>query len=94
MSQVKPVLDYLLCEEVKEVTASVTTSDVADHWQKYKVIAAGEGRYDHGVFISVDTRPGDIIYVQKHSEADSPEDLRSQGLYLIMNSRVMAKEIQ
>lgn len=87
--QHEPQLDYLLCEEIKPETGVVTTSDIADHWQKYKVLAAGKGRYDHGVFIEVSVKPGDIIYVQKHSEADSPPELVQRGQALIMASRVM-----
>lgn len=87
---ITPKFDYLLCEEVKEATGAVTPGDIADHWQKYKVLAAGKGRFDRGVFVEVETEVGDLILVQKHAEADTPEELKTKGLYLIMDSRVMA----
>lgn len=89
---IKPKFDYLLCEEVKEATGAVTPGDIADHWQKYKVLAAGEGRWQGEQFIKVETEVGDVIIVQKHAEADTPEELKVKGLYLIMDSRVMAVE--
>lgn len=85
-----PKFDYLLCKEVKEATGVVTQGDIADHWQKFEVIAVGKGRYQDGVFIETESKPGDLILVQKHAEADTPEDLKNQDLYLIMESRVMA----
>lgn len=90
MSKLKPQLDYLLCEAVKEETGAVTGTDVADHWQKYKVLAAGPGRWENGHFTNVEVEAGDIILVQKHAEADTPEELKSHDQYLIMASRVMA----
>lgn len=92
MSTIAPKFDYLLCEEVKDESGVVTTTDVADHWQKYRVLAVGTGRYDNGTFVPTTTDVGDIVYVQKHAEADTPEDLRQNGKYLIMESRVMAVE--
>lgn len=91
---IKPKLDYLLCEEVKDATGVVTTSDIADHWQKYKVLAVGEGHYNDflNIWVDIDIKVGEVIYVQKHAEADSPDDLKANGLYLIQSSRVMATE--
>lgn len=85
-----PKFDYLLCKEIKEETGVVTPGNVADHWQKYEVLAAGEGRFENGKFVPVLTKVGDVILVQKHAEADTPEELKSKDLYLIMDSRVMA----
>lgn len=90
MTKIQPQFDYLLCEEVRGVTGAVTQSEIADHWQKYKVLAAGAGRYQDGVLLPVSAEVGDVVYVQKHAEADSPDDLKANGLYLIMDSRVMA----
>lgn len=87
---IKPKFDYLLCKEVKEATGAVTPGDIADHWQKFEVLAAGEGRWQGETFIKVETKVGDVILVQKHSEADTPEELKAKDLYLIMDSRVMA----
>lgn len=94
MSTIIPKLDYLLCEEVKEETGVVTGTDVADHWQKYKVLAVGQGQYNsyQNIWVEQDIKVGDIIYVQKHAEADSPPDLKARGQYLIQSSRIMAVE--
>lgn len=94
MSKILPQEDYLLCEEVKDQTGVVTTTDISDHWQKYKILAVGPGRYiaeqDH--WLEPSANVGDVVYVQRHSEADSPDDLKAKGLYLIQASRVMAIE--
>lgn len=87
-----PILDYMFCKEVRPDTAAVSGADVQDHWQHYEVIAVGEGRHEHGVLIKPSVEVGDIIYVQKHSEADTPKELKDKGYALIMASRVMAKE--
>jgi co-chaperonin GroES (HSP10) len=89
-SNINPKFDYLLCEEVKEVSGVVTSTEISDHWQKYRVLAVGPGRYQEGTFVPTTTEVNDVIYVQKHAEADSPEDLKQRGLHLIMESRVMA----
>lgn len=90
----KPIQDYLVCEEVKEDSGVVTSTEISDHWQKYKVLAAGAGRYNEhtGETVPMTCKVGDVIYVQKHAEADSPPDLVQKGQFLIMCSRVMAIE--
>lgn len=93
MSKIVPAFDYLLCEQVKEETGAMTSSAIDDHWQKYRVLAvAKEGRVDHGILVKAVQEIGDIIYVQKHAEADTPQDLKDKGQYLIAASRVMATE--
>jgi co-chaperonin GroES (HSP10) len=87
---IKPKYDYLLCEEIKPDSGVVTNSDITDHWQHYKVLAVGEGRYEHGVFVQPNIQVGEEIWVQKHSEADTMPELANNGLALIMASRVMA----
>lgn len=89
----EPKFDYMLCEEVKDATGAVTQSDISDNWQKYKVLAVGPGRYDHGIFIEPPVRVGETIHVQRHAEADTPPELREKGQALIMASRVMAVEL-
>ena len=89
---ITPKFDYLLVEEVRDESGVVTTTDVADHWQKYKILATGEGRYQGELFIKQEFTVGQVIYVQKHSEADSPDDLKKINQYLIQASRVMAVE--
>lgn len=88
--KINPKFDYLLCEEVKDESGVVTTTDIADHWQKFQVVAVGPGRHVDGVFVPTTTNVGDIVYVQKHAEADTPVDLKDNGQFLIMESRLMA----
>ena len=91
IEEFNPKFDYLLCKEAKDDTGVVTTADVADHWQKYEVLAVGPGRVnDEGRLLPVDVKVGEVVYVQKHAEADTPPDLKEKGYYLIMASRVMA----
>lgn len=88
----KPVLDYLLCEEIKPDLGSVSANEIGDHWQKFMVLAAGPGRYDDkGGLVPMPCKVGDIVYVQKHAEADSPPELETKTpkQALIMASRVM-----
>ena len=89
-----PKYDYLLCEEVKDATGAVTQGDIADHWQKYRVLAVGKGYYvgEQDKWIEPEVAVGDVVWVQKHAEADSPQDLKARGLYLLQASRVMAVE--
>lgn len=91
MTNIIPEYDYLLCKEVKDETGVITESNVADHWQRYQVLAVGKGRYADGSFIKPTVQANDIVYVQRHSEADSPDDLKAKGLYLIQATRVMAR---
>lgn len=88
---IKPVLDYLWCEEVKPDTGVVTTADIADTYQTYKVLAVGPGRWEYTRFVKPEVESGDIIYVQKHAEADTPPELEklTPKQALIMASRVM-----
>jgi len=87
-----PVLDYLLCKEIRPDSAVVSSADIQDNWQHYEVVAVGPGRYEYGTFIKPSVKAGDKIYTQKHAEADSPKELKDQGYALIMFSRVMAVE--
>jgi co-chaperonin GroES (HSP10) len=87
---IKPQYDYLLCERISEETGVITENDIEDTHQKYKVLAVGEGRHEYGVFITPKIKPNNIIFVQKHSEADTPKQLKDRNLALIMSSRVMA----
>jgi co-chaperonin GroES (HSP10) len=90
--KITPKYGYLLCKEVKEATGAVVPGDIADHWQKYEVLAVGDGQYNEyqNIWIEPVVEVGDVIYVQKHAEADSPPDLKTKGLYLILEQRVMA----
>lgn len=86
---IEPVLDYVLAEEIKPDQGAVTSTDIADHWQKYKVLAVGPGRMEQGEFIQVPCQVGDTVYVQKHAEADTPPELVNLGQALIMGTRIM-----
>lgn len=88
---IKPLYDYILAEEVVEDSGVVTTTDVSDTKQKYKVLAVGEGRYYGEHFEEPKVKPGDIVMVQKHAaEGDTPVALYQKGQALFMASRVMA----
>lgn len=89
---IKPYLDYVLGKEIKTDNGIVSSSDIEDTIQKYEVLAIGNGRYELGEFIVPEVKPGDIVFVQKHSEADTPKELKEQGLALFMNSRIIAVE--
>jgi co-chaperonin GroES (HSP10) len=90
-----PQFDYVLCEPLKAATGVVTTTDIGDHWQKYKILAIGQGRYigEQDKWLPIDLSVGDVIWVQKHAEADTPDELKTKGQYLIQASRVMAVEV-
>lgn len=87
-----PVLDYIYAKEVAEDTGVVSNVDISDAKQKYEVIAVGPGRYEYGVLVKPTVKPGDIVYIQKHGEQDTPADLTNKGYALFMASRVMAIE--
>jgi co-chaperonin GroES (HSP10) len=91
---IAPQGDYLLCEQVKEETGVITQSNNAASWQKFKVVATGDGYYNEQFdrTIPPTVEPGDVIYVQQHADADTPDDLRAKGLYLLQGSRIMAVE--
>lgn len=91
---IKPVLDYILGEEIKPDSGAVTGQEVGDHWQKYKVLAVGQGRHSEhtGELIPMPCAEGDVVYVQKHAEADTPPELIKLNQALFMASRVMGVE--
>lgn len=87
-----PAYDYLYCEELKPEVGAITGTDVTEHWQRFKVLAAGLGRYEYGIFIENHFQAGQVIWVQKHAEADTPPELAQEGKALIQATRVMAVE--
>lgn len=91
---IKPVLDYVLAEEIKPDSGVVTGAEITDHWQKYKVLAVGEGRHSEqtGELIPVPCKVGDIVWTQKHAEADTPPELVKLNQALFMASRIMGVE--
>lgn len=85
-----PILDYIYGEEVKEDSGVVTTTEISDTKQTYKVLAIGPGRYENGTFIEPSVKVGDVVLIQKHSaEGDSPHKMLSGGHAMFMASRVM-----
>jgi co-chaperonin GroES (HSP10) len=89
--KILPAYDYLLCEKISQDTGVITEVDIEETHQKYKVLEVGPGKYEFGVYITPEFVAGDVIFVQKHADADNPKALADRDLALIMASRVMAK---
>lgn len=90
---ITPVGQYIYGEEVKTDTGVVTTSELADTKQRFKVLAIGKGWYEHNNFVVSEARVGDIVIIQKHAaEGDTPPHLLNDGFALFLASRVMAVE--
>ena len=87
---IQPQLDWLLVKVIKPETGVVSQSDIEQTDQQYGVIAVGPGIYEFGHFIEPSVKPGAIVYVEAHSDANTPDELRRQGLDLIKAARVMA----
>jgi co-chaperonin GroES (HSP10) len=89
---IKPSTHYLHCKELKKETGVVTESSISDHWQKYEVlnVADPSGWWEGNLFVESKVKPGDVIYVQKHAEADTPPELKEKGEALVLASRVMS----
>lgn len=102
---VTPVADYVLVQVIKRKSSDVviTTSDISDTEQQGKVLAIS--KYIDDKYIETDTvhastliglnsfkdlSVGDIVYFQKHADADTPEDLKKEDLLLIKFNRIMA----
>lgn len=92
-----PAYNYLLLKRLEKETATVSEVDIENTHQRYEVVGIHPylnqaGHYEYGVFVKSSYRVGQIVYVQKHSDADSTKELINQGLALVMVSRVMAVE--
>ena len=61
----KPLGDRVIIkqDEAEETTASglILTSNSKEKPQRGKVIAVGEGKYDHGKLIPISVKPGDTV---------------------------------
>jgi len=88
----RPYASYVLGKEIKKESAVVTTSNIEDTMQKYEVLAVGEGHYEFGKLITPDVKIGDIVYVQKHAEADTPQEIKDKGQAIFQASRIMLVE--
>ena len=87
---IQPILDYCLAKKVMKDSGAVYSTDVTETHQYYEIIAIGEGRYDSdGIPVPMPVKVGDIVWVQKHAEADTPKDLESLGLCFFMATRIM-----
>lgn len=84
----KPATGYVLVKEVEVDSGVVSTSDISDTQQKFKVLAVGKQEKKQ----TREILPGDIIYTLKHADADSVPELEDQGLYLIKEDRIMGYE--
>lgn len=91
----QPVAGYVYGQEVTEDTGVITTTEVSDTKQRYKIIKVGDSYYDHGQLIETSSiKEGDIVIIQKHSaEGDTPPKLYAKGYALFLFSRIMAKEV-
>lgn len=92
-----PVHNYLLVRRLEKETGVVSEVDVENTHQRYEILAVNPdwcGWYEYGVLHTADYRAGQIIFTQKHAEADSPKELTQRGEALILASRVMAVEQQ
>ena len=70
----KPLGDRVIIkqDEAEETTASglILTSSSKEKPQRGKVIAVGEGKYDHGKLIEVPVKPGDVVIYGKYGGQD------------------------
>jgi len=93
---ITPAYNYLLVKKVERDTGVVVDEDIEDTHQKFEVVAVNDeqGFYTNGseFRIKTDYEVGDVIWVQKHADADNPKELERQGLALILIERVMAWE--
>ena len=91
----KPAYNYLLLKRLDKETGVVTEVDIENTHQRYQIIAINDdwcGWYENGVPITVNYQIGEVVYVQKHAEADTPKELAQRGEALVLASRVMAVE--
>ncbi|MEI3376685.1 MAG: co-chaperone GroES [Coriobacteriales bacterium] len=91
----KPLGDRVIIkqDEAEETTASglILTSNSKEKPQRGKVIAVGEGKYDHGTLIPVPVKPGDTVIYGKYGGQDITGDdgeeyviLRADDLYAVI----------
>ena len=88
-----PKQDFMLCEPVITESAAVSSTDIQDTHQKFKVLDVGKGAWYDNVFVEPEVTVGDIVIVMKHADADTPRELEERGLYLIKATRVIAVEV-
>lgn len=105
---IKPGLGYVYGKEVIIETGVVSTTEISDTKQRYKVVAIGGFTPEVLKVISDLTindasevykkeypgfKVGDVVIIQKHAaEGDSPPEMLSSGYALFLVSRVMAIE--
>lgn len=89
----QPARGYYLGREVKKESGIVMTTDAQDSPQKFRITAVGEPVLVDGenTFIEADYKEGDIVYIILHATANTPIELKNQGLALFEFNRVMGK---
>lgn len=100
---VHPVGEYILVKKIEKSSEKfvITPSDIEDTVQKGEVVAISKNLQDldpsevsGSTLVSLSNLKrldvGDVVIFQKHADADTPDELKSQDLYLIQISRIMA----
>lgn len=89
--KVVPQGGWALVEEVRQETGIVTSAEVEERRQLFKVLAVGEGRQtDYGQTIYPKVYPGQTVLVERVADANTPSGILPEGQYLIPFERVMA----
>jgi|GEM_PF-5225712 len=96
---IKPAYNYLLVKKLERDTGLSLAADIEDTHQRFEIIETPiplmdkhQGYLEYGVLVDTHYDIGQIIYVEKHSEANTPIELEQQGLSLVLISRVIAWE--
>lgn len=98
MQNIIPQFDYVYGEKVEDNSGVVTTTEISDTHQTFKVLAIGDGHREPSqndsrgfTLMPMPCKVGDIVLVQKHAaEGDTPPKMLSGGYALFQGSRVMA----
>ena len=87
----EPQYDYVLGRIVEKDTGVVSQQQLSDTQQKFEVLAVGPGRpSETGFILKPSVKKGDIVLVQKHADADTPQEILEKGQALFMASRITA----
>lgn len=89
-----PKQDYLLVEVIEVSTGIIKTEDIRDSKQKGRVLAVGPGTTNEhsGIFIPNTTQVDEVVFWEEGAEANTPPHLKSKGLYLVKEARLIAGE--
>lgn len=86
---ITPKLDWVLAKKITPDTGIVTMTDIEDTYQKFEVVAVGPGTYEFGTFIEPSCKSGETVLVESHAEANTPEEMKEQDLYVFKAARVI-----